>query len=146
MCIVPSANSPRAHIYIYVDKKIFKIYTINGVLLIWVLLACFSSFFVVGAMRLQFEVPFRCSGHIFSISTILFRSIFSQFTKRGFERWGWIHQLVAATATATGSMSTGTGDRLDNEHEYLQRSLEFLEQNRSEEQSGDGYAVVSTER
>ena len=32
---------------------------------------------------------------------------------------GQIHQLVAAS-----SMSIGTGDRVENEHEYLQKALE----------------------
>ena len=39
-------------------------------------------------------------------------------------RLGRIHQLVAATATATSSMSTGTGDRADDEQDDL---LKFLD-------------------
>ena len=38
------------------------------------------------------------------------------------------------------------GDRLDNEHDYLQKALKILENVKREEESGDGYEVVAAER
>ena len=47
---------------------------------------------------------------------------------------------------ATSSMSTGTGDRMENEHDHLQKAVKLLEKIQSEEESGDRYAIVATER
>ena len=62
------------------------------------------------------------------------------------EGLGRIHQLVAATATATSSMSIGAGDRADNEHEYLQKLLDLLATILNEDENGDGFELVTTEK
>ena len=62
------------------------------------------------------------------------------------EGFGGIHQLVAVTATATSSTFMGTGYRADNEHEYLLKSLDLLAKMLNEEDTGDGFEVVTTEK
>ena len=47
-----------------------------------------------------------------------------------------IHQLVAAAATATGALSFGTRDRMENKHGYLQKTLKILEMIQNEDVGG----------
>ena len=60
------------------------------------------------------------------------------------EGLGQLHQLVAATTTATSSMSMGAGDRADNEHEYFQMSVDLLPKILNGEETGDGFELVTT--
>ena len=57
-----------------------------------------------------------------------------------------IHQLVAATATATSAMSTNTSGRMENEHNYLQKCMRILEKQRDEVSSVGCEIVVTEER
>ena len=58
-------------------------------------------------------------------------------------RLGRIHQVVAAAASATCSVSVGTGDVADNEHRYFQKSLDLKTKILNEE-TGDAFELVTT--
>ena len=50
--------------------------------------------------------------------------------------------MVAATATATSLMPIGNGDRADNEHEHLQKSLDLA--TILNQEAGDGFELMTT--
>ena len=52
-----------------------------------------------------------------------------------------IHQLVAAAASATGASSCGTGVRMENELQYLQKAMRTLELTQNEDEGG--YEVIA---
>ena len=55
-----------------------------------------------------------------------------------------VHKLIAATATASSAMSIGTGDRVDNEHECLQKALFSLNKMINEDDKGS-YEILALE-
>ena len=46
---------------------------------------------------------------------------------------------------ATSAMSSGTGDRMENEHDHLE-AVKILEKVRSDDESSDGHEIVATEK
>ena len=52
-----------------------------------------------------------------------------------------IHQLVAGAASATGASSCGTGDRMENELQCLQKAVRSLELTQNEDEGG--YEVIA---
>ena len=46
-----------------------------------------------------------------------------------------LHQLVAATVSATGALSCGTGNRMENEHKCLEKAMRILDM--------DGYELIA---
>ena len=53
-----------------------------------------------------------------------------------------MHKLIAATATATSAMSIGTGDRAENEQDYLQKAI-FLQNKMMNEEDRESYEIVA---